>query len=363
MRLLFFIPRMSVGGAERVLSEIANRLAEDGFDTTIATMGDGEDFYPLDRRIRRIRLGLSGRSRHPVEAVFGNVRSYLTIRRTIVESRPAVVISFLDRTNVRVLLATMGLRVPVIVTEHSHPGTHPIGRPWSVLRRLLYPRARYLVAVGRGVYDWFSWLPEARRALIYNPVPRVRPAADALDVRPVRGRKRLVSAGRFVASKGFDRLIRAFGALSDDHPDWDLLLYGEGPLAKDLAPLAASLSLSDRVRLPGVVADLHTALARCDLFCLTSTTEGLGMVILEAMQAGLPVVSTDCPTGPRELIRDRHNGRLVPVGDHDALVRVLGELMGDREERVRLARGAREVLARHSLDLVIESWKRLLDSC
>jgi GalNAc-alpha-(1->4)-GalNAc-alpha-(1->3)-diNAcBac-PP-undecaprenol alpha-1,4-N-acetyl-D-galactosaminyltransferase len=361
LNILFFIPRMSVGGAERVLSEIANSLVRGGYGITIATMGSGGDFYRLDPNIQRVKLALMHDSGNPFAAILGNARAFLRIRRTVRESEASVVVSFLDRTNVRVLLAALGLKTPVVVTEHSDPRTHPIGFIWSLLRRLLYPRAAFLVGVSQGVCEGFFWLPKNRRAVIYNPVPQVSRVGSHADLTmlPV-DRKYLASAGRFVPTKAFDRLIRGFKDLSDDNPDWDLVLFGDGPLREDLVALADALGLSHRVRFPGFVADLYWALNQCHLFCLTSTTEGLGMVILEAMQADLPVVSTDCPTGPREIIQDGENGRLIRVGDHATLVRILGELMKNSEERRRLATGARNVLQRHSTERIIEDWKSLL---
>jgi GalNAc-alpha-(1->4)-GalNAc-alpha-(1->3)-diNAcBac-PP-undecaprenol alpha-1,4-N-acetyl-D-galactosaminyltransferase len=363
VNLVFFIPRLTAGGAERVLAILANALVRQGHVVGIATMGSSADFYELDPRIRRMRLGLTGRQARLVGGLSANFSRLLAIRRVVREFKPDVVLSFLDRTNVRVLLATIGLKQPVIVTEHSHPGTHPIGFIWAILRRLLYRRARFLVAVSQGVYDWFSWMPMERRVVIHNPLPSIRIENDTPQIRLPVNRKCLVSAGRFVPSKAFNVLIRAFARLATDHPEWDLMIVGDGPLREDLRALVNSLNLSSRCRFPGFVADLHGIFRQCDLFCLTSTTEGLGMVILEAMQAGLPVVSTDCPTGPRELIQHGQNGVLVPLGDQDALVRALREMMEDPQQRSRLVASTGPILARHSIDNIVEKWKHLLASC
>jgi GalNAc-alpha-(1->4)-GalNAc-alpha-(1->3)-diNAcBac-PP-undecaprenol alpha-1,4-N-acetyl-D-galactosaminyltransferase len=363
VNLLFFIPRVKVGGAERVLSILANALVRQGYMVGIATMGSSNDFYELDPRIRRIRLGLNGKFIRLLGGISANFFRLLAIRRTVLEVRPDVVISFLDRTNIRVLLATIGLEQPIIVTEHSHPGTHSVGLLWAFLRRLLYRRARYLVAVGQGVYDWFSWMPTGKRVIIYNPLPLIGMELEKPQIRLPADRQRLVSAGRFVPSKAFDVLIHTFARLAMDYPTWDLVIVGDGPLREKLRALAVSLGLSSRCQFPGIVGNLHGVLRQCDLFCLTSTTEGLGMVILEAMQAGLPVVSTDCPTGPREIIQHEQNGILVPVGDHEALVRALRGLMGNPRKRSRLGAGTGPVLARHSMDNIIEKWKHLLASC
>ncbi|NML54451.1 glycosyltransferase family 4 protein [Streptomyces sp. R302] len=168
------------------------------------------------------------------------------------------------------------------------------------------------------------------------PAPAVPPADPSSRV--------VVAAGRLTRVKRFDVLVDAFAELAGDHPDWNLRIYGSGDAAQDLrAPLTRqieALGLGGRVRLMGQVHPMEPEWAKGSIAAVTSEREAFGMTIVEAMRCGLPVVAADCPHGPREIVEDGVDGRLVPVGDHRAVARALGELMADEERRAKAGRAA-----------------------
>ena len=188
---------------------------------------------------------------------------------------------------------------------------------------------------------------------IGNPVPVV----DA----PVRKtvRPRVVAAGRLVPQKGFDVLLRAFARV--DAPDWDLVIFGEGPERARLEALRASLGLHDRVRLAGTSDVLADELARSSLFVLASRFEGFPNVLCEAMAVGLPVIATRCPAGPEEIVRDGVDGRLVGVDDVAGLARAMQELMTSPDTRARMSAASREVSERYGLARVVAEWDGVFD--
>ncbi|MFF5504511.1 glycosyltransferase [Streptomyces roseolus] len=168
------------------------------------------------------------------------------------------------------------------------------------------------------------------------PAPSVPPADPSSRV--------VVAAGRLTRVKRFDVLVDAFAELAGDHPDWSLRIYGSGDAAQDLrAPLTRqieALGLGGRVRLMGQVHPMEPEWAKGSIAAVTSEREAFGMTIVEAMRCGLPVVAADCPHGPREIVEDGVDGRLVPVGDPRAVARALGELMADEELRAKAGRAA-----------------------
>lgn len=172
--------------------------------------------------------------------------------------------------------------------------------------------------------------------------------------------RRVVAVGRLVAQKGFDLLLQAFARLQGRYPDWSLVIVGEGPLRAELEGLVERLGLSGRVFLPGLVQAVPALLKRCDLFVLASRYEGFPNALGEAMAAGLPVIAADCPTGPRELVRHGVDGLLVPPEDPATLAEAMDRLMGDGEERRRLAGRAVEVTARFSEEKVLALWDQVL---
>lgn len=354
------IPRMSPGGAERVAARLGNRMVAAGYNVVLLTLGSSPDFYEMDPRVGRVRLGAMGPSGGPFGALVGNLRRHLLLRRALVAERGDVVISFLDRTNTRVLAAAIGTRVPVIITEHSYPPTSPLGPFWRLARRLLYPSAACLVSVSRGVDECFWWLAASKRAVIPNPIDEDFAKAGGLAARAVGARRHIGALGRFVEVKGFDVLIRAFARVAPLLPDWDLVVFGDGPLKRSLGQLALELSLNGRFRFPGYVVDVPAALASIDLFCLPSRSEGQGLALLEAMSLGLPVVAADCPVGPRELVNHNENGLLVPVDDVESLAAAILKIVRDDDLARRIGAAARSTAQLHSVERVFPLWQGLL---
>lgn len=195
--------------------------------------------------------------------------------------------------------------------------------------KFLYPRADALVGVSHGVAKnvaEISGLDDARVQTIYNPTPRPPRTdfpADQTDALWL-GHKgpRIIAVGRFKAQKNHSLLLRAFAKMQPQS-NARLALLGEGELEADLKAEIATLGLQGHVILPGFVVDPSAYYASADIFALSSDYEGFGNVLVEAMHFGLSVVSTDCNSGPAEILCDGQYGRLVPVGDADALAQAL----------------------------------------
>ena len=204
--------------------------------------------------------------------------------------------------------------------------------------------------------EYAAALPRmARSVRIPNAAPQPQGGLSSLT-EPV-----VLAAGRLTRQKGFDRLIPAFARVARKHPDWTLRIYGRGPNRKQLERLIADHDVASNVVLMGPVQDLEQQMAGASLFALSSRFEGLPMVMLEAMSNGLPVVSFDCPTGPRELIDDGEDGTLVPDGDVDALASAITDLIEDEQKRRRYGAAAADKAAAFSLATVGQQWDALLD--
>jgi glycosyltransferase involved in cell wall biosynthesis len=360
VRLTLVIHAMGSGGAERVVATMANTWAARGWEVTLLTFDDGSEpsFYPLDARVSHRPLGVAAASGGLRRAFMSNVDRVKAIRRAIVASRPDAVLSFLDMVNVRVLLATRGLGVPTVVMEQTDPGQKQLAASWKLLRRVLYRRASALVVLSETSRSYFPAAIQAKSAIIPNPIA-IEPANPA-DALAEREGHTAVAMGRFAPEKGFDLLLDAFARIAGAHPDWRLTIWGDGPLRPQLESLCERLGLTGRVLLPGRTTEPFRELRRADLFVMSSRREGFPLALGEAMACGLPAVSFDCPSGPRQLIRHEVDGLLVPDGDVVALAAAMSRLMADPAERQRLAVRALDVNDRFGADRVLRQWEDLI---
>jgi glycosyltransferase involved in cell wall biosynthesis len=240
--------------------------------------------------------------------------------------------------------------------EHLTLDNHPPALR-TALRRA-YRRLDVLTTVTEAdaaAYRRKMRLPGVRVAALPNSVPDPRlPVADG-------NAKLVIAAGRLVPVKRYDLLIEAFAQVAARRPDWRLRIYGKGDEEPRLRRLVEELGLYENVQLMGAAAPMEAEWVKGSIGVAASDFEPFGMTIVEAMRCGLPVVSTDCPFGPGEIIRDGADGRLVPVGDRDALAAALLDLIGDDERRRRMGRTAVENAHRFAPGPVVARAERLFE--
>jgi glycosyltransferase involved in cell wall biosynthesis len=360
-RITLLAAGLDAGGTQRVLVMMADYWVANGRKVRVVTLSStSSDFYGLDPRVERVGLDLIRPSSGVWGALKANANRLKALRRAVLAGQPDCVISFGDTVNCLALLAIRGTNVKLIVSERNDPRRLPIGRSWAILRRLLYPRAHAVVVQTDRVVPWARQFIQANRVRVIPNSVRVPSLRASLASRPNAARQ-MVALGRLDDQKGFDLLISAFARCAPDHPDWSLVIAGEGARRRELEAQVAEADLEDRVRLPGSVQDTESLLAASDLFVLSSRFEGFPNVLLEAMAVGLPTIAFDCDSGPAEIIRTDIDGVLVPAGEVDRLVQEMNRLMGDDSERVRLGREAEAVTRRFSLTRIMQLWESVAD--
>lgn len=357
--IVLIITALGAGGAERVMTTMANHWVNEGHRVSFITYEKPEtlSYYTLDPQVQVRRLDIAGEHRSTLRGLLSTGRRVLALRRCLSDLRPDVAIAFLTRVNIAVLLAASGLGLPVIVSERNHPDRQHLNRVWRRIRGWTYQRAAAIVFQTEGAKACYPPALQARATVIANPLRMTQRASNPLE------KKELVAVGRLTRQKGFDLLLRAFAKIAGDFPAWQLTIYGEGDERKPLESLCNELGLTSRVGMPGVTDKHGDWIEKAGLFVLSSRYEGQPNVLLEAMAAGLPVVSFDCPLGPGEMIVHGENGLLTPPEDAEALARDLAELMSNDDMRMRLASKASDVAGDHSQDVIMAKWTHLLAAC
>jgi glycosyltransferase involved in cell wall biosynthesis len=352
--IAFVLAGLRAGGSEHIVSLLCNHFSRLGWTVSLFAFEEPgtEPYYPHDPVVRISQIGFPPGRMPLLQSATAMFQRIAALRAALRDARPDLVISFLTRTNVISVLAARPLGIPVIVSERNNPVLQRPGLIWSALRRYAYARAYGLVTMTQGAMNQFP--PSMRRRQWVIPNPTYAPVE--LDVDRVPGRN-IVAVGRLVPQKGFDLLLDAFARVADRIPQWSLVIWGEGPERAALEAQRDALGLRDRVVMPGVTQEHGGWLRDADIFILSSRFEGWGIVIGEAMAAGLPTISFDCHWGPGEMIADNVSGILVPDGNVAALGEAIASLCDDPDRRAQLSQAARIASKRFSIDNILDQWE------
>lgn len=354
-----FLPDLDGGGAQRTFVNLANAFGAVGVKRCLAVgRSDGParvwlaDDVPLED-LGALRLRQTPRP----------------LRRLIQQRQPALVLSTITDANVVAALAARGLPLRLILREtNSHRTSGDLGWMRRCLAGWAYRRADAVVALSEGVrcelLDDYH-LDGSRVHTIHNPVRvddfREAAATARQQPSPALGEGPLILAvGRLTRQKGFDVLMRAFACLK--HAPSRLAILGDGADREPLLRLGSELGVSDRLIMPGFVADLAPWLAHAALFVLSSRWEGFGHVLVEAMASDVPVIATRCPHGPADILRDNRTGVLVPPEEPAALATAMGQLLDDYESAKRLSKAAQSAVGKFSAPRIAGKYIRLFET-
>lgn len=317
--IALYLPSLHGGGAERVMVILANGLAERGYAVDlVAASAEGPCRADVSPAVRIVDLG----AKRVITSAPGLIR-YL------IRAKPKSMLSALSHANVVAVLANLFAGTPtrIVVTEHTNASQSRIrskglsAKVVQTLMRWTYSKADAVVAVSNGVADDLAktlGLPRSQVKVIYNPVVTAKlfECADAPLDHPwlVPGAPPVIlGVGRLTSAKDFSTLIKAFARVRERHA-CRLVILGEGELRDSLESLIKKLNLDADVLLPGFSENPFAWMKRSKIFVLSSAWEGLPTVLIEALACGASVVSTDCPSGPAEILENGVWGALVPVG-------------------------------------------------
>ncbi len=333
MKILLVIPTLKQGGAERVMSELANEFSRKGHEVHICLLAEGKQFYRLETNVTVHTLGFVNKGK--VQKVLGEVQVFLKLRELIKVIDLDFVLSFMTKYNALTIMASAFLNVKVFVSDRSNP-KKKLPRSIKFLRKFTYPYANGIIAqtsLAKSVLQ--KQVKNNNIEVIANPLKVIEQFPN------IKKENIVLNVGRMVTEKGQKYLMEAFAQLNND--EWKLVILGDGPLYTELFTLAKKLNISHRVEMPGSVKNVDEWLSRASIFAFPSISEGFPNALVEAMSARLPCVSFDCDAGPRDVIENNKNGYLVRTSDTEEFTQKIEDLMENESIRIDMGKEASKI--------------------
>ncbi len=365
-KLALVISSMRSGGAERVMANLANALVEQGYDITLIlfTAPSEESFFTIDPQVKVLHLNCLSHHKNPLVYLKNMLYCLYILRKTVKSLNVQGIISFLESVNMAVLVATIGLKIPVIISERIDPAFHRIAKFYAFGRLKIYQLCTKLVVQTKSVYDYFPTKFQPFMEIIPNPVSTspVQKTNHADEV------THIVSVGRLTPQKNHAILIRAFAYIIEDYPNVQLTIIGDGEERSNLEQyiqivrqiLAPHIDPAKSIHLPGAIKNITPELLKADLFVFPSLYEGFPNALCEAMSIGLPVIASNV-TGNRDLVVHNKNGLLFEAKDAHDLARQIIQMM-DVTVRRRLASESIKVTLDYQADKIYARWINLIEN-
>lgn len=361
-KILFHLYNLERGGAERVVSTLAERFAKEGYSVSIATEEFGKDEYPIASSVERIHAGLSEKQEKS-NRIFKYIYRILNLRKVIVSNKPDIVVAFARKNNYRALASVIGIKMPVVISIRIDPKISHSSVADRLQMKLLMSKVSGCVFQTEEQKDFFSKKLQKKSCVIVNPI---NPQFTGKSL-PESRENVVVHSGRLVGFKNQLMLIEAFIKVHEKHPDYCLKLFGGDSFDGTKAKLEEYIRVNNAdkfVHIMGQCSNIEDELIKGKVAAFSSDYEGMPNAMLEALALGLPVVATDCPPGASRIVIDHGvNGLLVPVKDADAMAEAISYMIENPqiadEMGQKAAKRTEEICG---LEVVFKQWEEYLKS-
>ncbi len=358
MKILFYIGSLGKGGAERVISNLANYLVNDN-EVIIMTDLKRNSKYKLNENVTIFSLDKDDNVlKFKIFKIFNNIKRLKNMNKTLNKIKPDAIISFLPNPSYRILLLKRIIKVPVIISVRNDPNAEYNNFIKKFLVKVLYSRANGFVFQTEEARNWFSKKIQDKSAIIPNPIN------PDFICEPYKGEreKTIINIGRLAQQKNQKLLIDAFYEIQKKYPDYILKIYGEGKLREKLEEQINELKLENKVFLMGIKDNIKEEIYKAGMFVLSSDFEGMPNTLMEAMALGLPCISTDCPCGgPKFLIKDKENGLLTEVGNKEELIDAIKYIINNQNEAKKMGNNANKICKILNPNLINDKWKKYIE--
>ncbi len=354
MKVGFLIQKLSSGGAERAASSIANEMAARGESVEIITFDTADSFYALNEGVLVYNMELADISKSAsLKRVLGCIKRAFEIRRKIKSRQLDALVCMSTTMNLYGLLSTLFTKTKVIGTERNNPYKYKADFINASLKKLSALFLDGFIFQTEAASRYYAESVRRKGTVIQNAVfnPLIK------ELKPPEKRQKIIyGVGRLSAQKRFQDLIDAYALVEKTHPDYRLVIFGEGEDREKLQTQIDSLNLSEKALLPGADKEALRFVSKGSVFVLSSDYEGMPNVLLEAMAAGTPCVSTRCKMGPEELIDDGMNGILVPVGDIKKISEGIEMIIDNPKLSESISKNGRNILKTNDVSAISEKW-------
>lgn len=353
-RLIFYIDAMYLGGANRVMANLANYFS--GIVERAILVNDirpeqGWEEYKIEPEVQRLFL-----QRKKTNRLTKNIFRIFDLRRLVKKEKPDVIISFMGPPNIRMLIATIGLPVKKIVSVRNDPKFEYGTGVKRVAARMIFSLADGIVFQTKDAADYFPQSIRRKSKIIFNPV---NPKFYDFHWKP--GGKEIVVIGRLQPQKNPMNVLRAFEMIFNKTPEYTLDFYGDGELKKELEKYADKVGIAERVNFHGRTEHIEDVLQNAALFVLCSDYEGMPNALMEAMAVGVPVIATDSPCGgSRVLIENENQGILVPCKDSEKLADAMINILSDYTKQKIISKGASERAREFAPEKILYEWEEFI---
>lgn len=340
---------MSRGGAERVISILANYYAKKNWNVDIILLLTKRIEYDLDNRIQIINLSNENKAR-----LLQIPKWYHGIRNYICHNKPNKVISFVARINIITMIACLGMNVDIYLSERNDPQNDGRGKFINLLTQWIYTWSNCKGIIFQTEYakQCFNKRIQNKGTVIYNPIK--------VFVKRKSPEKKIVAVGRLSKEKNHKLLIRAFTLLSNDYPDYCLYIYGDGVLKDELQKQIDDIGLNAKIFLPGKFENIHEKISDAKIFVLSSNHEGQSNALLEAMTMGLPCISTNVH-GVDEIIENGVNGFIVERDNVQMLYETMKMLIDDESLRRKISDNALITSKVFDANIILKKWEEAIE--
>lgn len=341
-KIVFFMNNLSGGGAERVMSIISNRLANN-YDIIVYSLKHTENIYGINSKVKIKYLYNYGELDKKIKRI-------RKIRKVIKSEKPDIIISFEYFVNISVIISNFFLRNTLIISERNDP--HSEGNNVKNIRNFLYRFCNLLVCQTPDSKSYFPKYIQKKTIIIPNPVKK-----DLPERYIGKRNKEIVNFCRFSKQKNLPLLIDAFEKVRKKYKDYKLVLYGDGILKKQIENYIKEKKLTDSIVLKPFDKEVHNKILKSAMFVSSSDYEGISNSMLEAMAIGLPTICTDCPCGgARMIINNGINGILVNVGDKEELSKKIILLIENKEIANKISLNGIKVRDDYSEEKISQLW-------